>query len=165
MGTSGHVMDRFRFSLCLTFLLFLMSSSAYATDLCDSLKKNTLSPDYIPNMDVYGQPVTPADINTNSYGGFLNDPIVIPLNIDLAQRYNIVLPDFTDMETTILNVKVFNDGRILVGENDVTEKIRFHCENHKKNKPTQSQNNGQSHADAVASTDKKEDKIEGQYPR
>lgn len=115
--------------------------------------KSVASADYVPGIDVHGNSLVSADVNSDSRSNFLNDPIVIPIQIDLLERSGLALRDDLFSEAEIGYVKIYQDGRIFLGEKNISPKIRSFCDNppqeHRQKEPNQLPSS---------------DKIEGQYP-
>lgn len=108
--------------------------------------KSVASADYVPGVDVHGRDVTPADVGGAS-PSFLNDPIIVPIEIDVLQRIGII------SESLIGDVKIHSDGRVILGKEDISKPVKSFCDN-------RVQEHGQKEPDLLPSSDK----IEGQYP-
>ena len=130
------------------------------SSLCEQIKTNeTLSADYKPGVDVHGNKVVPADINSSA-SNFLNDPIVIPLEVDLIERFGLSLPTEITLNPTVANIQIHQDGRIQYNDKDVSDKIISECQKEEKNRNNTVEEHGHKPKDTVPSSDK----IEGQYP-
>jgi len=81
---------------------------------------------YQPGIDVHGKPVIPADLNDKSY--FVPDVIKVPLNIDLAQRFDRDWVPGTDMDAEMGIIEIYRDGRVMFNDHDVTEEAIAFCE-------------------------------------
>jgi hypothetical protein len=150
-------------------ILFLLPVTAHADgeikdekELCRVLQThNNKGAEYVPGVDMRGKSVVPAD--TASTSGFMNNPIVIPITIDLAQRYGLALPSGVKLKPDVASLKIYDDGRIAYNDQDITKKVVTSCDKPEETAPPPANNaksNGQKAADAVVSGDK----IEGQYP-
>ncbi len=159
--------------LLFIFLLLPVSAQAQSDDalakLCAHI--NTLeqpvenSAAYVPGVDAEGNSVVSADLSSgNRSSNLLNNPIVLPIDIDLAKRYGLNLPTGADLKPNIANMVLFSDGHVGYGNEDVTASIKSLCENPnaqmKKNQSNQAEPHGHESANPVLSSDK----IEGQYP-
>ncbi len=158
------------------YLLFLLLISfpfiAHAQDsgaidkLCAHIenKQKPNSVEYVPGVDVKGNPVVPADLSDNG-NSLINDPVILPININLAERYGLYLPTDIELEPNIANMVLFADGRIILGDKDLTPSIKRFCENYNleatNNQSNQEEGHGHESANPVLSSDK----IEGQYPK
>lgn len=155
-----------------TFLCLLMTLAVHPAladgevhekkDLCRILEprnnpRNNAGANYIPNVDVYGKSVISADV---SAGATHPDPIIIPIEINLAERFGLDLPAGAELKPTIAILKFYPDGRIEYGNQDITKKITSGGERPENPPPEIVKSDGQKAADAVVSSDK----IDGQYP-
>ena len=147
-------------------VLLVLPVTAYADgeikdekELCRVLQShNNKGAEYVPGVDVRGKSVVPAD--TASASGFMNNPIVIPITIDLAQRYGLVLPSGVELKPDVASLKIYDDGRIAYNDQDITKKVVTSCDKPDETAAPPAISDGQKAADAVVSGDK----IEGQYP-
>ncbi|MGH1377363.1 MAG: hypothetical protein ACRBB3_00945 [Alphaproteobacteria bacterium] len=145
--------------------VFICYSNAYASGendivaICGKLKdlKNGVS--YVPNIDVYGNPVTPADVS-NAKSNFVNDPVIIPIEIDLLDRLNLSLPTEISLKPTVASLHIYKDGQVKYNGEDVTGRALSLCKSKQEitNIP-QSEHRQNAHNPLPSS-----DKIEGQYP-
>ncbi len=121
--------------------------------------------EYVAGVDVHGRKIASADVG-GTQALSIPDPIIIPIELDIAQRYGLTLPDGLKLEPTISQIAVYKDGRILFNDQDITQKIVSHCHPEtadkikKKNADKAVQEHGQKGNDPVVSSDK----IGGQYP-
>ncbi len=116
--------------------------------------------EYVPGVDVHGNDVLGANVS-DSGSSFLNDPIVIPVNVDLAQRFGLPLPNGINLEPTLSQIKIHADGHVSYNDQNVTQKVKAGCEV----KPPVStlkaeEGDGQDASDTVPSSGI----IKGQYP-
>ncbi len=147
-------------------VLLVLPVAAYADgeikdekELCRVLQThNQKGAEYVPGVDVHGKSVVPADAASAS--GFMNNPIVIPITIDLAQRYGLALPSGVELKPDVASLKIYDDGRIAYNDQDITKKVVTSCDKPDETTPPPVISDGQKAADAVVSGDK----IEGQYP-
>ncbi len=155
--------------IVIIFLAIYYTSPAYADTpiknridvLCSGLekqKKEDKNVEYVPGVDIHGNSVTPADLQSTK-SPYLDDPIVIPIEIDLIERYGLTdLPTGIEMDAQIANLKIHADGRIEYNDQNVTPKIEKLCQDRRQEKdnPVPSSNLKKEKASS--------DKIEGQYP-
>ena len=131
-------------------------------EVCRILRPHTpKGADYVAGVDVYGKPVTPADVQGGANA--IIDPVIIPITIDLAERYGLDLPTGAELKPEVAWLTIYKDGRIRYNEQDITKNVVTSCEEVPKPqeppaKPAKS--DGQKPADGLVSSDK----IEGQYP-
>lgn len=119
--------------------------------------------EYVPGVDVDGNPVAPADLGSSPSGHIYN-PVIIPIEIDLAARYGFTLPADVELKPTVADIKIFQDGRIQYNGKDISNNIETFCSNYqnqnKKIQSDQAEQHGHETHDPVISSDK----IEGRYP-
>lgn len=113
----------------MTALLLLLASPSFAQEEQESFCVTYRQPEsvaYQPGVDVHGNPVVSADLNDKSY--FMKDVVRIPLNIDLAQRFDRDWAPGTDMDAEIGIIEIYRDGRVMFNDRDVTEEAIAFCE-------------------------------------
>ncbi|MCB1782905.1 MAG: hypothetical protein KDI13_02825 [Alphaproteobacteria bacterium] len=107
---------------------------------------------------MHGKPVVSADLNNSS--AHASPKIIIPLTINLADRYGLILPAGAEMKPEVARIEFDPDGRIIYNGQDITNKVQTIC-------ATQTEH-GQPPSDSVASTpettDDGKDVIKGRYP-
>ncbi|MBI1300495.1 MAG: hypothetical protein GC137_02455 [Alphaproteobacteria bacterium] len=81
--------------------------------------------DYVPGIDVEGKSVVPADITPSNR--FVNDPIIIPIELNLAERFDVDLPDGVFSEPDLSSLEIYQNGKITYNGLDITEKVEEHC--------------------------------------
>ena len=154
------------YKINLTLILFmLMPSVVYAgamEELCGEVKTYAKPPmwgaDYVANIDVHGRKVAPADLSSSN---ILPDPMIIPVKIDLIQRFGLALPADMEMDPEVLRINIFSDGSVTYNDQDITAKVKKTCnEYHEENLDQTLQPHGQNSGNAVPS----DDTIDGQYP-
>lgn len=127
-----------------------------------SARSAPVGAEYVPGVDVHGKAVASADINESPQS--LHNPIIIPIELNLAQRYGLNLPLGIELKPTVADIKIFDDGHIQYNGVDISDQIETVCENrkaeHKKIQSNQTEQHGHESSDPVLSSDK----IEGQYP-
>lgn len=121
----------------LTLLLISVSFPAHAqiiatiedmSVVCSKIDRAKLEippADYVPGVDVEGKPIVPADLSTNN--SFINDPIIIPIQLNLAERFDLDLPDGVFSEPGVSSIEIYQDGRVTYNNQDITEKVKQHC--------------------------------------
>lgn len=117
--------------------------------------------DYVPGVDVHGKPVAPADLS----GGMpAMNPVVIPVEINLAQRFGLVLPNGVEMKPEIARIEIFQDGRILYNGADVSQRIHSTCEQLSKSEKPDGQDGVHDLVLPDTPDNAGQDVIEGKYP-
>lgn len=116
--------------VALVFLVFLMPAPAQADEievLCMNAfnQKPAVGVEYVPDVDVYGNPVVPADL----YGRqkLTPDVVLIPLTIDLAQRLGD-LPEGTELKSQIGMLEVYQDGKVFLNGQNLSQQALALCE-------------------------------------
>ncbi len=124
----------------LVFLILIFPFSGLAEEntpefnvLCRYLDKVKPSPDervsgaeYVPGVDVNGGSVAPADLADDG-PKFLNDPIIIPIQLDLLNKAGLDLPEGLFSESVLGEIKVFADGRVDFGGQDISDQAKTFC--------------------------------------
>ncbi len=80
---------------------------------------------YQPGVDVDGKPVAPADFNPMLKHDF--DVVEIPVEINLAEKFGIDVEDGMKLEPTVGTFKIYQDGRVMYGEQDLSNKAMAAC--------------------------------------
>lgn len=159
-------------AVLLSYFLFLGAYGAYAQEqnleeICKNLEpyrktENIVGADYVPGVDVNGNKVVPADLGQDGAYPNLN-PITIPIQIDLMQRYGLDLPLGAEMKPEVANLNIYADGRVEYNGQDISPQIKTMCENE-----AESENpHGQEATNVIDSTpkqDESKDVISGAYP-
>lgn len=110
---------KFKTFVCVA-LLMMISTAAVADDntqimreICNRMVRYQpeVGVTYQPGIDVRGHPVVPAN-DSPPFEFELPDPIVINLNIDMAQRLGITLPAGIDMDADLGVLAIHRDGRV-----------------------------------------------------
>lgn len=81
--------------------------------------------DYVPGVDADGNAVVPADLEQQIPAIF--DPIIIPVTVDLADRYGLTLPPGVELKPEIAWMEIYRDGRVLYNGEDVQGRIKAAC--------------------------------------
>ncbi len=146
-------------------LVLVFASPVCAADktdisaLCRQMNDLQNSAEYVPNVDVHGKHVTPADVSTSA-SRYINNPIVIPIEIDLIDRFGLSLPTEISLKPTIASLKIYQDGRVKYNDEDVTERTLSLCKDKQEITHIPQSEHGHSAHNPLPSSDK----IEGQYP-
>ncbi|PCI98873.1 MAG: hypothetical protein COB14_07180 [Alphaproteobacteria bacterium] len=146
-------------------LVLVFASPVYAADktdvsaLCRQLDDLRNSAEYVPNVDVHGKHVAPADVSRSS-SQYINNPIIIPIEIDLIDRFGLSLPTEISLKPTIASLKIYQDGRVKYNDEDVTERTLSLCKDKQEITHIPQSEHGQRAHNPLPSSDK----IEGQYP-
>ncbi len=111
------------------FLSLFLTVPAFAQDadtLCNVIAAyKSDDANYKPGVDVHGKPVVSADLNSNLKP--VIDPVVIPISIDLAQKFNLDLPDGMELKPDVAYVKIYGDGRVEYNDTDITQNTTALC--------------------------------------
>lgn len=57
------------------------------------------------------------------------DPIEIPITIDVAERYNINIPEGSDFDTNFGTISIYKNGDVFYNGRDISGTIKDVCEN------------------------------------
>ncbi len=100
-------------------LALLGLSDARADDLCED--------DFKPSSAIH----IPRDDVVHNPSPFSNtvDPIKIPLTLNMADRYDLDIPDGTLLEGNLGMIEIYKDGRIVYNNEDISEDIKDTCRN------------------------------------
>ncbi|MBK9585074.1 MAG: hypothetical protein KA099_10920 [Alphaproteobacteria bacterium] len=117
------------------FSLFCLSGvHAYAEEAetisennpCKELEQlQTGGADYVPGVDVDGNAVAPADLEQQVPAVF--DPVIIPITVDLAERYGLTLPAGVELKPEVAWMEIYRDGRVLFNGEDVQGRVKTAC--------------------------------------
>ena len=153
---------------CLSFgvlALCVASVSAQETPvsaLCQILQKHEPRDDvkYIAGVDVNGNPVVPADLNQPLNNEF--DVVEIPIDINLAERFGLVVDGGLRLLPEVTNVSVHQDGKVIFGEEDVTSQAYNSCGISRKVSVEEPKANEATDVPVEIKKEKLDDIIEGQ---
>lgn len=81
---------------------------------------------FVPGVDVNGNPVAPADIEDSGGGQGIYDPVVIPITVDLSSRYAGKTSGL-NLEPEVSWLEIYSDGRVLFNGEDIGPDIRTRC--------------------------------------
>ena len=118
--------------------LLIVSAPAFAQtveqEFCTAVAKHqTGGADYVPGVDVHGNAVAGADLNSGMQP--ILDPIVLPIEIDIAERFGFELPEGMAMKPEVAHVKIYGDGRVEYNDTDVTQNTAALCSSAKVTEP------------------------------
>lgn len=141
-----------RFSIAMTVWCLMFFGTALAQDtkeeFCRKLQVHEAQgADYVPGVDVRGNPVAPADVDAPAPGIF--DPVFIPVEIDLVSRFGLSVPAGVELKPGAAALEIYRDGRIVYNGQDITPRIHAICGEEVK---TGEQGHGQDAPDAVPSS-------------
>ena len=155
--------------LTLALLFFPLHAGAQVLSvegLCETL------PDYRQAEGVEHVPgaedVVPADLN--AIKNPINEPVSIPVEIDLGARFNLNLPSDIELKPEVATIKVYQDGRIEYNGQDISRQLYAECGQEPPEKSETA--DGQPPKDAVISQPEvkqpektiESEVLEGQYP-
>jgi hypothetical protein len=122
---------------CLTIVMAAVPAMANPSVLC-SVRANydAAAGDaaYKPGVDAQGKAVVSADVSGPVPVPALKQTLRIPLDIDLAQRLNEVMPDGAKLEANMGLVEVAPDGKVIINGKDMTAPTTAMCNNIEKQK-------------------------------
>lgn len=115
--------------IIMLFSLFLITPAYAQNDLalCKLRTPHVAAADvsYKPGVDVYGNPVVPADLNFVSAA--IPDIIHVPMSVDLVQRLAHV-PDGMKMKAETGTAEIHKDGRVILNGQELTQKVAAICD-------------------------------------
>lgn len=159
----------FLFGAFLIFIPFTAGAQEQnLKELCAQVERysktaNVVGADYVAGVDVDGNKVLPADLGQGAGAYPQLNPISIPVQIDLMQRYGLDLPLGAEMKPEVANLNIYADGRVEYNGQDISPQIKTMCENE-----AESENpHGQEATNVLDSTpkqDESKDVISGAYP-
>ncbi len=167
-----------RFLIVLLLLFFPWTSQIFAADgqnpslnvLCahsHSVESKDIPPaDYVPNVDVEGKPLVPVEVESLQ-PSFLNNPIIVPIEIELIEGFGLDLPVGTDLEPIVGQFEISRDGTTRYNGKVINNTVKQICDQHRNNKLNQAEQDGhESHVPVLLDMqqDEEKDRIEGQFP-
>ena len=113
-----------RFLIVMAALFMPLQANAQA--VCETLNAQKQgAADYVAGVDVYGNAVTSADLNPSPQP--ITEPVIVPIEVDLAARYNREVPDGVRLMPSVAGVAIFPDGRVLYNGTDVSQQFATVC--------------------------------------
>ena len=116
-------------------LLLLSAGSVSAQQIrieleCDSLPLNIAknisgNPDYQPGVDVDGNPVQPADLNSKTKTSIY--PFKIPIELDMVRWLNMDLQGQLNINNDIAYITLHEDGHAEYNGHDLTGNVEYAC--------------------------------------
>ena len=82
------------------------------------------SPNYQAGIDVHGNAVVPADINSAENAG--PDYVEVPMTIDLAKRMGVA-PTGAEMQMPVANLKLYKNGKVEYNGQDISSNAASLC--------------------------------------
>ncbi len=80
---------------------------------------------YQPGVDVKGDAVAPADLNPPII--IIEQPIVVPIEIDILERFDIVAPEGVELKPEFARIAIHRDGRVEFNGQEITQRSAFVC--------------------------------------
>lgn len=114
-----------KWTLVFTVLALVWNNNAFAFDPCEDTVTHT------PRADV-------------TYGGdtpVIPDPIEIPITIDLADRYNIDIPQGANFDTNFGTISIYKNGDVFYNGKNISGTIKDTCENEPKSEEAKDSDN------------------------
>lgn len=102
-----------------------MAQETPVSAVCQILKTHNSTAAYQPGVDVNGNAVAPADLNApvNANVGVIE----IPVEVNLVQKFNMMASNGIKLEPTVSTFKIFPDGRVMYGNQDITQNAHVAC--------------------------------------
>lgn len=95
-----------------------LADSSVLCSVRQGLKNGSVGAAYTPGVDVHGKPVVSADLAPAPMAA--PKSMTIPLTMDMAQRFNSVLPTGAKMEAQVGTVDIMHDGRVMINGKDMS---------------------------------------------
>ena len=111
--------------------------------------------DYQPGVDVHGKPVVPADLDAPLQAGM--GPVEIPIEIDLAQRFQLHLPAGAELKPSVAALTIYPDGYVEYNGRNVSAQAQALCQSTPE-APVKTDGQGASEPVKLGSP------IDGKYP-
>lgn len=122
--------------------------------------KPTEGVEYKAGIDVHGNPVIAADLGAPLTA--VAQPVVIPIEVDLAQRFNLTLPAGVELKPTVATMRIHADGRVEYNGQDVSDQAYYLC-GKGEGPPTQAEAAAENGAQLIEPAPSGA-VLEGQYP-
>ncbi|MCB1532405.1 MAG: hypothetical protein KDJ35_06005 [Alphaproteobacteria bacterium] len=118
------------------FVGLFWSASALAQDVelkipCNEIviNKDVQGAEYTPGVDVNGNPVVGADVQSNMQP--LNYPVRVPIEIDILKFLDLDIPEGVvagaDQDVEVAFFDVFEDGRVEYNGRDISSVVSHSC--------------------------------------
>lgn len=110
-----------------TFIFLSFSTQVKAEEYAAcKLLPDSQSAAYQAGVDVDGNAVVPADLNSNSMAGMMN-VVKVPLEIDLAKKISSLKQAGIEMNAPLGMMEIHQDGKILYNGQDITSPMMTLC--------------------------------------
>ncbi len=109
-----------------------MADTSVLCSVRSTYKNGNVGANYQPGVDAKGKPVVSADLAPAPMAA--PKSLTIPLTIDMAQRFNSVLPAGSKMETQVGTVDIMQNGAVMINGKDVTSSADAVCSTMAKQK-------------------------------
>jgi hypothetical protein len=73
-----------------------------------------------------------ADVIYGDNTPVIPDPIEVPITIDVAERYNIDIPQGADFDTNFGTISIYKNGDVFYNGKDISGTIKDKCDNEPK---------------------------------
>lgn len=116
--------------LLIAFVAVITAAPAWAQNteaFCQFLpvKENFVGADYVPGVDVNGNPVVPADVKSRAKE--FVDVIRIPLTIDLAKQLGQTVPEGTEMKAPLGMIEINKNSTVTLNGEVITDQAYKLC--------------------------------------
>jgi len=128
-GNGALVMRFVLFFLVMVMPLIASAETITTRDmLCKSYEEraDVAGANYVPGVDVDGKPVVSADVSGDHQVMPLQ-VVRIPLEMDLAQRFGLSLPEGLEMKPNLGMLNIYQDGRVTFDGQDLTTQVEQFC--------------------------------------
>ncbi|MDB5491993.1 MAG: hypothetical protein JWO78_1842 [Micavibrio sp.] len=95
-----------------------MADTSVLCSVRGSYKNGSIGADYKPGVDAKGKPVVSADLAPAPMAA--PKSMTIPLTVDMAQRFNSVLPAGSKMDTQVGTIDIMQNGAVMINGKDVS---------------------------------------------
>ncbi len=117
-------------------VLIFFSSQAVAQEAGEPSRTETLcgvlseyepqaGVEYQPGVDILGNPVAPADLN--EFPDTSYQTIVVPIEIDLIERFGLDVPDGVELKPKIADLEIHRDGHVEYQGHDISDQAYRLC--------------------------------------
>lgn len=123
---------RLFFAFLLFFAVPVNAQQLTLETACSHISSGASGAEYKAGVDVKGNPVAPADIETEAGTELIKYPLTIPVDIDAirfmdANTAQALVNAGADLETNIANVILQEDGHVEFNGVDLSDRIDFEC--------------------------------------
>lgn len=98
-----------------------------AKQMCKAIQSVTA--EYTPGVDVKGNAVTPADLNDSVIETPVLQPVTIPVEIDVIERFELEIPPESGIELKprVADITIYPDGKVEYNGQEITQRSAFVC--------------------------------------